>query len=655
MIGVLLYPIFGTSPHLITGPTAVMSILVSGLIPTAPFHNPSYEVNGTMFPINSGPNACNDENSVDCNVRIALLLCLSFLSGLMQALLGLGKLGFLVDLISEPVIIGFTTGSAFLIAGTQITNFLSIPKCGDKGAAPCWSDLGFVDTVANIFEEWDVIDPATVGYGCVCLALLFFFQDGWNKLVKRYHLSNRLQFLSRLGPLIVLVASVVLMVTTNGDAKTKQNEWGVKIVGTVCVETHKGIHPECFPPFSVPMAFAENDYVIRLGDLIMLLGPAFTVALVGFMEAISIAKTVATQVARSTGKDVKIEPNSEFFALGVCNLLCSFFSGYPVTGSFARTAVNAACQAQSPMSALIATAFAATTLLFLTPLLAFIPKVALASIVLVAVIKLIHIREAIFLWRVCKRDFVSFITIVIATLILGVQAALILGILVSWILFLGQNHPADAFILTRPDASLSSGVADLTNCVDFMDLDREQTFSDHVVVLRLYGDLRFATAGYFKRLVEQIVTSTHPLAIVVDCTTVINVDSSGVHVLRSIAESLSNKKICFFLAALPARSLRVLQAAYLNTAALRKRNAWDVTVQTEVSRHTPRSALEIFSALELAVQTAWEAGQANSSEYGATNNRTPLTATHVAKTWKKGEKMQLIRAQFIPAEAAEGV
>jgi len=276
----------------------------------------------------------------------------------------------------------------------------------------------------------------------------------------------------------------------------------------------------------------------------------------------------------------------------------------------------------------------------MTPILAFIPKVALASIVLVAVIKLIHIREvllnlilpqscfvlqiksneqtnkqtdrqtdnsqAIFLWRVCKRDFVSFMVIVIATLILGVQAALILGILVSWILFLGQNHPADAFILTRPDTTfrntrknimsrmwvldffslisiylsscvrvvrvccvlcacacikkcfwryisiyvcvcvcvccvcvcvcgvcftfsfrMNSNVADMTNCVDFMDLDLEQTFSDHVVVLRLYGDLRFATAGYFKRLVEQIIT-TEPVAIVVDCTTVIGVDSSGV-------------------------------------------------------------------------------------------------------------------------------
>lgn len=298
LIGLLLYPVFGTSPHLITGPTAVMSILVSGLIPSAPFHNPTYEVNGTMFPIQTGPEACSDEFSPDCSVRIALMMCLSFVSGLMQVLLGAGKLGFLVDLISEPVIIGFTTGSAFLIAGTQITSFLNIPKCGDKGAAACWSDLGFVDTVANVFQEWSKIDMTTVFYGVVCLCILFFFQDGWTKVVDKFQLNKGLNFLSRLGPLFVLVVSIILMAETGGSETTKENRWGIKIVGSVCDQINKYIHPECFPPFIFPFAFSADVYYIRFGDILTLLGPAFTVALVGFMEAISIAKTVATQEAR---------------------------------------------------------------------------------------------------------------------------------------------------------------------------------------------------------------------------------------------------------------------------------------------------------------------------------------------------------------------
>lgn len=341
-------------------------------------------------------------------------------------------------------------------------------------------------------------------------------------------------------------------------------------------------------------------------------------------------------------------------------MMCSFFSGYPVTGSFARTAVNAACQARSPMSATIATLFAATTLMVMTPILVYIPKVALATIVLVAVIKLIHIREAIFLWRMCKRDFVSFVTIVIATLLFGVQAALILGILVSWILFMGQTHPADAFILARPTRgmllhekgnSMSSAVEEWTSYVDILDLDREQAFSDHVVVLRLYGDLRFATAGYFKRLLEQIVNTLEPLAVVVDCTTVIGIDGSGVHILRSISESLYDKKIALFLAALPAHSIQVLQLAQRHTPALQGLNGWDVGVQDTVSGDKPRAGLEIFTSVPVAIRTAWAMAQSNrgTTNYGATGAPRSLTARHVRNNLSQGEeKMHLVRAPATP-------
>jgi len=241
---------------------------------------------------------------------------------------------------------------------------------------------------------------------------------------------------------------------------------------------------------------------------------------------------------------------------------------------------------------------------------------------------------------VCKRDFTIFVTIVVATLLLGVQAALILGILMSWILFMGQTHPADAFILARP--AINKWPISEWDYVDILDLDREQEFSDHVVVLRLYGDLRFATAGYFKRLVEQMLHTLKPLAVVVECTTVIGIDGSGVHVLRSISESLSNKKIALFLAALPKRSHKVLQRAFKHTPALQGPNGWNVSIQDEASGDKPRLGLEIFTTVALAIETAWDMAQSRPRVSVASE---PLTSRHVREGFQQGdEKLHLVRA-----------
>lgn len=120
----------------------------------------------------------------------------------------------------------------------------------------------------------------------VCLVLLFFFQDGLGKIVDKFKLPKALNFLTRLGPLFVLVLSIIIMATTGGNEKNKENDWGIKIVGPVCQEINQYVHPECFPPLLWPFSFSSNFYSIRIGDVLLLLGPSVTVALVGFMEAV---------------------------------------------------------------------------------------------------------------------------------------------------------------------------------------------------------------------------------------------------------------------------------------------------------------------------------------------------------------------------------
>ncbi|GAB5354267.1 hypothetical protein AAMO2058_000104400 [Amorphochlora amoebiformis] len=541
LMGLLPYFLFGTSPHLISGPTAVVSILVKSSVP---------EVFG-------------DHPGADDWVTIAVTL--SFVAGTFQLILGFFKLGFLVELVSEPVIIGFTSGSAFLIAATQFSNFFGVPKCK---YTPCH----FHESIINVFSHTRQFHGPTILFGIISLAFLLVAKFP----LKRWVQGTRFSMLPALAPMLLLVFSIVII--SYGDPNDK---WGIKTVGNIC---DSAIGVSCLPSPKFPL----KSWFLR--DIIKLIPPGISIALIGYMESMTVAKTCARKqreahvssilnsnpsslpsVTSTLPNDIsssrdeggtlqgndKIDPSQELIALGMCNLVCSFFQGYPVTGSFSRTAVNAATGASSPLSSMFAGIIVMMALLLATSLLEHTPKVTLAVIVLSAITNLIEPKEIVLLWKVSHRDFWACVVVFLCTLFFGVETALVLGIVCNWAITLSHNNKATAALLGVQ--KIDGGVSDY---VDLSNAKEEQRRAcENLAVMRLFSDLNFSSAPKFSRQVWALRDSLNPKAIVVDCTSVNDVDITGVHYLNIIASELRISGTFFCLAAFPNPSYTALKRA----------------------------------------------------------------------------------------------
>jgi MFS superfamily sulfate permease-like transporter len=596
-VGLLPYPFFGTSPHLISGPTAVMSILVGGVIPSS-------IGNGTVTPCDlphgfspkPGINVPEDWQQGDqCPERIGLALLLAFVAGAFQIILGSLRLGFLVDLVAEPVVTGFTSGAAFLIASTQFHHFFGIDKCSKlKGPGevcdaahytaqdPC--ECLFVEKVQATYDQFDKISWSTVAYGIVCLIILWVFQNPLNKaLPKKYKLF------AKLGPFLIVVGSIIFVVATleahvhednhisSSDINSsgswapspppsthlkpsnfmKHTTWakhdpkgtrGILVIGEICSKSGFACLPVPNSPFTMKYCpqdtehdgkerkFCEGDeQTIDFKDFKALIGPAILVAFIGYMESMTIAKTVAKlrAKAKDTGSfNLKLDPSQEFVALGMCNLAVSQLSGYPVTGSFSRTSVNADSGARSPFASLICALVVGAALVLFTKQLQFLPKTVLSAIVLISIAKLIDVEEAKFLFRVCKRDFIVFCVIFFATLLLAVEYALLVGIVFNWVLYLAQSNKMQVTVLgrRRGDSNgvhvdvMANGVADSEN---------------HVTVVKVMDDMSFANAPIIRATIEDVASALPDTAVVVvDFSCVTLIDGSGIHALSGITSDL---------------------------------------------------------------------------------------------------------------------
>lgn len=602
LMGSLPYFIFGTSPHLIGGPTAVMSLLVYSLIPDK------------AGDLDTGGLVCSvDPTSVNCYTRIALAATLSFLAGSMQVLMGLFNLGSLVELVSEPIIAGFTSGSAFLIASTQFTSMLSFASCKDSD--PCHLNLQLVDNVYNIIDQFANINNKqakatgwTFLYGCISMFMLWVIKEKLGKF-----LPSKLQFVTNMGPLLVMVVSIWLMYATGGDPKKKENDWHIKIVGPVCPGemSSRAIHPECLPALYWPTTLPHAN-VLEWETIKGMFGTAVSVALVGYMEAMTIAKTMWVKTARKgvNAMDRKsIDPSKELIALGTCNLFSGFFQGYPVTGSFSRTAVNGDSGARSPVSSTVSALAVGAGLVFLTPVLQYCPKVALAAIVLIAVVKLVHVDEAIMLWRVSKSDFLCFMAVFTTSLIFGVEASLILGVLLSWVLFFYRKTTSSVCVLGKinDDDAVSDVILHHMdrNGKEYDDDDR---IRDVVVIIRENGDLSFSNASNFDRVVESVVETCNPVAIIVDCDGIHSIDSTGIHVLKQISEGLMRKGILFYLAHAPLLLRQKLELTCRFDQDVQKAtNTWDCAWHAAADgvRET-KASLRTFMDTHVALMAVWQ-------------------------------------------------
>jgi len=363
------YPVFGTSKYLVVGPVAVMSLM-------------------SRFAIERLEGNQVEEFSREW---VGLMCVISILVSMFQLTAGYFSMGtHVAKIFPECIVSSFSCAAALIIASTQLSGLLGISKCNSSEGKSC----GFVSTVSHTLLQLSAADFTSCLVGVCSIALLLCF-----KHVASYKTGS---LVPKLGSLSVVVGSVFMVLTLGPDYIST-----MALVGDI---------PSGLPS---PRWFMFNISFPQLCQLFVSSAP---IALVGYAEAIAIAKT--------TDND-SVNENRELIALGFCNAFTAWVGGYPVTGSFSRTAINAECGARSPLSTAIAAFVVVLVLLFSTSFLALLPKPAVSAIVLVAVFRLINVgefRKLLLLWNTHRNPIVFvYLTTFFVCIIVGVEAGLLLG------------------------------------------------------------------------------------------------------------------------------------------------------------------------------------------------------------------------------------
>lgn len=427
---------------------------------------------------------------------VGLALLLAFLVGVLQLAMGLVGLGFVVHFFSHAVIRGFTAAAAILILLGQMKHLLGIPLANHHSVPPL---------IAEIAYRLGETNPVTLTMGLVSIAILVFF--------------------SRKNPRFP-AALLVVAAGTLAAFFWHLDRWQVATVGLV---------PRGLPRFSLPP--------VNLAAVQGLAGPALTIFLVGFMESIAVAKLIAAR------ERYKVDANQELRALGLANIAAAFFSGYPVTGGFSRTAVNYQAGARTGLASIITAFFLLLTLFWLTPLFYYLPQTVLAAIVMVAVVGLIDLPGARRLFQVKPSDGWTLLVTMGATLILGVEGGLLIGVVFSLMLFIWRSaHPHTA------ELGYLEGEEVFRNIARYPEA---KTYPE-ALLLRIDASLYFANMRFVEdRLRERIVEKPHLKWVILDLSGVNDIDGGALETLEALMEDYHGAGIEFLFAGMkgPVRDL----------------------------------------------------------------------------------------------------
>lgn len=459
LIPQIIYAIMGTSRQLAVGPVAMDSLLVaSGLGALALSGIEEY---------------------------ISMAIFLALLMGSIQLLLGLLKMGFLVNFLSKPVISGFTSAAAIIIGLSQLKHILGVT---------IESSSQVHVLLLNVFNSINQINGYTIGIGLTTILIV----KGLKKINAKIPAA-----------LVVVILGVLFIYLT------KLNTFGVKIVGGV---------PEGLPDFVIPSIESS-----RITELVPI---ALTLALIAFMEAISVAKAVEEKHS-----DYEVDANQELIALGASNIIGSLFQSYPTTGGFSRTAVNDQAGAKTGVSPIISAFIVGLTLLFLTPLFYYLPNAVLGAIIMVAVFGLIDFKYPFKLFKNRKDEFFLLIITFLITLIIGIKEGILLGVLISLLLLIYRTSLPHIAILGK-----------IKNTDYFKNIKRfhpNAEVDDELLIIRFDAQLFFGNKDYFKKeLYKNIQNKGVALKVIILNSESINyIDSSAVHMLKQIVLDLENKGI----------------------------------------------------------------------------------------------------------------
>jgi SulP family sulfate permease len=429
--------------------------------------------------------ALNTIAVVDASHYISLAIFLALFMGLIQVFLGFLKFGFLVNFLSQPVISGFTSAAAVVIGMTQLKHVIGI-------------DLPSHHLIQKIFHSlWqsnEEIHLFTLLITLGSIALIFAIK----------YLSHRIP-----AALIVVVASTLL------TAQLSWNEKGLNIVGPI---------PEGLPSIQLQSISLEEVY--------QLLPMALTLALIAFLEAISVAKAIEIREKKET-----INPNQELIALGTANILGSLFQSYPTTGGFSRTAVNHQSGAKTGIASLISATLVALTLMFFTDWFYHLPKAVLGAIILTAVINLIDLKYPYKLWKTHREEFFVLLFTFAVTLVMGIKEGILLGTLVALSLMIYRSSQPHIAVLGR-----IKGTSRFRNVLRFS--EEIETFPG-VLIIRFDGQLFFGNHTYFKKqIAKRLEKEKNKIQfLVIDAGPIHYIDASAYNTLENWVQDLQQKNI----------------------------------------------------------------------------------------------------------------
>jgi SulP family sulfate permease len=477
ILPLVIYGLLGTARTLAVGPVAIVSLLVaSSVAPLADAGSAEY---------------------------LQLALTLAFLVAIIQLIMGVVRLGFLVNFLSHPVVAGFTSSAAIVIGFSQLKHLMgvSIPRTEY-----------FYEQVLYAAEHMLESNVVTLIIGLGGIAILLYFKYGLDKHLKKTGLSESVVVpVSKSGPLVVVLLGTVSVVAFN------LYDWaGVKIVGDV---------PAGLPPITLP--------VFNLNVWQLLLPTAMAISFVGFMESISVAKSLASK------RRQKVDADQELVALGAANIGATFTGGYPVTGGFSRSSVNFAAGANTGLASIITAGLIALTVLFLTPLFYYLPNAMLAAIIMVAVFGLIDVKTFKHVWKYNKADAASMIITFLAVLAVGVETGILVGVAATVLLF-----------VLRASRPHMAEVGRISNTETYRNVERHEVETwPQTVAIRVDESLYFANTKYLEDVVLQMVADKPELKYLVLIGIAVNsIDASALETLESLNQELRDAGVELHLA-----------------------------------------------------------------------------------------------------------
>jgi len=468
ILPMIIYAMVGSSPTLSIGPVAIISMMTFATL------NPLFEVGSPVY------------------IQAACLLAV--MVGVISLLLGIFRFGFLIQLISHPVIKSFIIASALLIALGQFKFLVDVPLKANN----------IPEFVVSVWQYLRYSNFASLMFGMLALIFLIYFP----KVLQSNAVQSRIgstAFMTKALPLSLVVISIAAVYFLDLKAV------GIKTVGEI---------PSGFPPLSMP--YWSLDLVITL------LPGAAMIAMISFVESLSIAQATALQ-QRS-----HLNSNQELIALGLSNLSAGLSSAFPVTGSLSRTVVNADAGAKTPLAGVISSLLIVVVSLYFTGFFRDLPLGILAATIIVSIWKLVDFKPFIETWRYSKADGIAMWITFFGVLCIDISTGLLLGIVSTFILLLWR--------ISRPHIAVI-GLVEGTQ--HFRNIQRHQVLtSDTVLSMRIDENLTFLNANTFKGFLINAVSQYTDLEhVVINCSSISAIDLSALEMLEDLNAELNKLNI----------------------------------------------------------------------------------------------------------------